>query len=289
MQLERDGSWLSNKGYNLILGSLCKLEPQHRDQLTKDILLAEKFKTETLLKRYDLNVQTKPSEIPGVDQIFNLSPLAKEGKKRNLHIEIMGMPRSGKDALLQMLDTLNNKGIISTSEPYASIKDWKKTMPKDALTQEHLRLAATFGEFISGEVLARRKGLEKGALIIHNRGFADHPVFTRTRLMYGEIPLKDYFNPEQGWIFRASMEMDAVIILMQNIETSMERQNTETRSGKHLTPDFLTLLYEQYLREIVELRNKNQKNLVVFDSSGTIEDDFQKLRDALSKITGRKI
>lgn len=290
MQSERNtDSWLSNEGYNLILRGLSKLEPQHRDQLTKDVLLVEKFTTEKLLERYGLGSQTKTSEIPGIDQIFNLSPLAKEGKKRNLHLEIMGMPKSGKDTLLQMLDTLNNKAIICTFEPYASIKNWKKTMPEDALTQEHLKLAATFGEFISGEVLARRKGLEKGALIIHNRGFTDHSVFTTARLMYGEIPLKDYFNPEQGWIFRTSMAMDAVIILMQGIETSTERQNTDTRPGKHLTPDFLTLLYEQYLREIIELKNKGQGNLVVFDSSEGIENNFQKLKSILSKISGKKI
>ena len=165
----------------------------------------------------------------------------------------------------------------------------EKNHAPDALTQEHLRLAATFGEFLSGEVLARRKRLEKGALIIHSRGFTDHPVFTKSRLMYGEIPLKDYFDPEQGWIFRASIEMDAVIIFMQSIEVSMGRQKGDARSGKHITSDFLSLLYEQYLKEIIELRNKNQKNLVVFDSSGIIEDNFQKLRGFLSKISGRKI
>ena len=265
------------------------MELKDRNQLTKDVLLAEKFTTETLLERYGLNVQTKPSEIPGIDQIFNLSPLAKEGKKRNLHIEITGMPRSGKDTLLQMLGMLNNKNIVCTLEPYASIKDWKKTMPEDALTQEHLKLAATFGEFISGEVLARRKGLEKGALIIHNRGFTDHPIFTKARLMYGEIPIKDYLDQEQGWIFRASMNLDAVIILMQDKEASMERQNSDTRPGRHLTQDFLTFLYEQYLRKIVELKNKNQKNLVVFDSSEEIGNNFQKLRSILSKISGKKI
>lgn len=265
------------------------MEPKDRDQLTKDVLLAEKFTTEVLLERYGLNVQTKPSEIPGVDQIFNLSPLAKEGKKRNLHIEIMGMPRSGKDTLLQMLDMLNNKNTVCTLEPYASIKDWKKTIPKDVLTQEHLRLAATFGEFISGEVLARRKGLEKGALIIHNRGFTDHSVFTTARLMYGEIPLKDYFNPEQGWIFRTTTKMDAVIILMQLPDVSIQRASLEKRSKRHITPDFLNILYEQFLREIVELRKKNQKNLVVLNSTGRIQENFQKLRSILSEISGKKI
>lgn len=289
MSLENSGMWLSNEGYNLVLLALKKLKPSD-DGLTKDILLSEKHLIELILHKNQLETHTHLKDIPGINTIYNLSPLISGSSKGNFHIEIKGMPRSGKDTLISRIDSIGHKKVICTKEPYTSIKDWKKNVPQDSLTQQHLQLAAMFGEFIAGEVIARTSNIENGAIIIHNRGITDNPALNRAKLLYGEVPIKDYYHPEEGWIFRSTMKMDAVIIFMQNPQVSISRSLLEeTRSRRHVTKGFLTLLYEQYLREIVELRNKNQKNLLVMDTSNDIETNFEFLRKNLSTIIGENI
>jgi len=271
-----------------VIKAVAKIEP--RIGIERDVLLAEKYTIEGLLFKNELSRDSTPQEIPNVDSVFNLLPF--KGRKLNQtsrNIAIIGMPRTGKDTLIEKLISLGHKNILMTSEPYAHIKNWKKIMPQDAMTQQHLRLAGAFGEFIVSEMEKRKRGIEDTAITVHNRGLVDHAIFTAARLMYGEIPLQDYFDTEQGWIFRASINMDAVVIFMQTPETSMKRTTLENRQGNHMNQEFLTLLYEQYLKAILDLRRKKQPNLAVIDTSSDINENFQKLRASLSVICGENI
>jgi len=289
MELEGRRQWLSSEGYNSVIKAVAKIKS--RTGIERDVLLAEKFAIERLLLENGLSHTSSPQEIPGIDSVFNLVPFKsrQHSNKVSRNISVLGMPRSGKDTLIERLNSLGNKNIITTSEPYAHIKEWKKTMPQDPMTQEHLRLAGALGELIVSEIEKRKRGVEKTAIVIHNKGVMDHAIFTAARLMYGEIPLQDYFDQEQGWIFRAGMEMDAAIIFMQTPETSMERSTLENRRGNHMNKEFLTLLYEQYLRSILVLRKKRQPSLAVIDTSSDIDENFLKLRVSLSSICGEKI
>lgn len=289
MKLEGPHPWLSSEGYNSVIRAVAKIEP--RIGIERDVLIVQKFATEGILFENGLSRTSSPQEIPDIDSVFNLHPFRdrQHRKKTPRNISILGMPRAGKDTFIERLNSLGNENIITTSEPYAHIKAWKKTMPQDPLTQEHLRLAGAFGEFIVSEIEKRKRGIENTAITIHNRGLMDHAIFTAARLMYGEIPLQDYFDKEQGWIFRASMDMDAAIVFMQTPETSMERTTFEERKGNHMNKEFLTLLYEQYLEVILDLRRRKQPNLAVINTSGGIEENFNKLRSTLSAICGEKI
>jgi hypothetical protein len=289
MTLEQsDISWLSNTGYNFALRGVQRLVPKN-ENLTKSCLLAEQYYTELILQKNGLKTNAEVKNIPGINKVFNLSPLVCETNKGNFHIEIKGMPRSGKDKLIEKLNTLGNERIICTKEPYSSVKEWKKQLPQDSLTQQHLQFAGMLGEFIAGEVMARKSNIKNKAFIIHNRGLTDNPILNRAKFLYGEIPINDYFNSQEGWIFKSSIKMDAVIIFMQHPQISIFRSLLETRSRRHITSDFLSLLYEQYLRDIVELRSKNQSNLLIIDTSNDIETNFQLLKRKLSEIIGVNI
>ena len=295
------GSWLSNHGYNTVLKSAAKLDERRwyvenieelkelRDS-TKAVLLAEQYQTESILRASGLNRNTNSVEIPEINTVQNPSPFSKRTKvRRNFHIDFFGMPRSGKETLIAQINSLANPRIVCTLEPYTTLKKLAEFPKEGGLDQQQYILASIFGEFIMGEVKLRQRKIEKRGIIIHNRSFVDNPIFTRARLLYGDIPIEDYYHPEEGWIFRATTDADAVIILMQPPEVSMQRKTYQDGSERHINPEFLGILYEQYLRAIISLKNKRQKNLAIIDSSGKFEVNFQNLRTVLSQIIGESL
>ena len=297
------GSWLSNHGYNTVLKSAAKLDKRRRNvenieelkelrDSTKAVLLAEQYQTESILRANGLSQNTNPAEIQGINEVQNPSPFSQRKKiRRNFHIDFFGMPRSGKDSLVGKINALAHPKIVCTDEPYISLKRLKKFPKEGGLEQQQYILAAVFGEFIEGEVQLRQRKIKKRGFIIHNRSFADNPIFAIARLFYGDIPFEDYFHPREGWIFRATTDADAVIILMQLPEVSIQRKikTLDGVSQRHINPEFLGILYEQYLRTIISLKNIGQKNLAIIDSSGDEESNFQHLRNVLSQIIGESL
>ncbi len=278
MEIEKQITpWLTSKGYNSVIKSLSRL-PERRDN-DREILLSEKWLTELELYKYGLSPESNPRDIPNIDSVYNLQTFKKDYISRTRNIAVLGMPHAGKDTLLEKLNFLGNKRIITVPEPYEQIKKWKRDMPQDALTQEHLKLAASIGETIVSLMEERKRGVYNKGLIIHNRGSIDQTIFNSARFMHGEIPLSDYFDPDIGWVLKAGMQMDAIFIFIQDPKTSILR-------GSHTSEEFLAILYEQYLKAIIRFRNNNQQNLVVMDTRENIETNFLKFRTNLSLICG---
>ncbi|MDQ5950883.1 MAG: hypothetical protein QG639_160 [Patescibacteria group bacterium] len=291
--------WLSHQEYNHTLRTVAKhnglsqrlaegqefwYDQEEVDAVTRTVLLAEQYNTNMILAKNGLSGEMLPHEIPGVNTVQNKM---KFSKKENtvFNITVTGMPRAGKDTLLGLVNDLQKPGVMVTQEPHTSVSSWEKFPKEGTVERQQYIHGAAVGEYLHAIQQLRRRFDDEG-IIIHNRGLNDNTPFGRARLLDGDIFIPDYYDPEKGWWFRVQSEYDATIFCLQHPSVSMERRLKKDQPGRYLNPTFLQLLYEQYLREYILMKNDGKKNIVILDTSGTVEENFALMRRTLNEITG---
>ena len=291
---------LSNWGYNLVLNALArqvawgfarpapggKRRPENN---FKQLLLWYRLQDELTMQRLGVSAETQPSDLPFINTILNHSPLCKLKSKRNLSIELAGMPNTGKDSLGQIINDLNLPWLSFSHEPYTSLKE-SGMLPSDPMMQEKYELAATMGEIVVAQIELRKKGAVSSGIAVVNRGFTDFPIISRAKLIFGAIPFQDFFNPDKGRIFRTTANgNNATIFFLISPAVAYERVEDKTREHKYLNPEFLSILYEQYLLAIYRLIERGENNIAVLDMSGSVEENLRKLISVIEVITERNI
>lgn len=290
---EDSRSWLSNQGYNIAakgFSSLTKkfeLDDGEVDlEGVKRVLLELEYETEEAIRKLglDLNDRT-PSHIPGINTIQNLKPLV--GGTGYTFIDVCGMMGAGKNTFIQKLVDLGDERIVSTPEAFHIVKSMNLFHTGDGLADQQNLLASLMAQLLIGASALPER--DKGGVIVLNRSFSDNPVFTRARLLYGDLDIRPLAS--QQWLYNLTAINGAtgVILCMIPPAQSLERHHEEG-IGRYRNPEFLDLLYKEYLRLIYEVRQRNQENFAVLDTSGpSLKDNFQLFKETFGKITGKKL
>lgn len=293
---ERKSIWLTHEEYNRYLTILGRIitqfdnfETMHEEdqsriqEVIKNVVLGEQFVTRRTIIQGGLSPTIEPQHIPGVNEVQNLKPF-KKSRQKSFNITVTGMPCAGKDTLLKMIDELDKPGVVVTQEPYAGLKDWEAVPKEGTIERQQYILGAALGELFRGALLLKRESNDKG-VIIHNRGYDDNTPFSKARLLTGDIKIKDYFDEDLGWVFRARINFDAIIFCLQPPSVSMARRREPEKPGRYLNPEFLQILYEQYLRTYCEMVKEGKANVVILDTSRSIEENLASLQRILSQLT----
>jgi hypothetical protein len=271
--------WLCHPGYTQAIKANAiavakNIEPDI--VCSREQRLAQQWMTENTLRQFGIESDSPVSAIPNADQLQNPEPLNLFKKPV---LEILGMPGSGKDTIIEFLRQLHDPRICCTNEPFTALKKWNK-FPKNPSPADIglYKLAAEIAEFISG---VKKGQNETKTVTVLNRSFTDDLAWIGAQFLSGKWSYVDFRER-----LYALEGLDggplARVIFMINPETTIKRKEP----GQYINPEFLRVLYQQYLRLIADLTQLKPPNLVILDMSGTPEESTQKFVSVFTAITG---
>lgn len=251
-------------------------------------------KTDFALKTLGVEYDVEPKSIPGVNTIQNLRPLSP---KEMSVTEVLGMPGATKTTICERLESLNLPHVVIAKEPFGILETLgigtRGKKSTEEITNLHLQTyGATLME-VEDAVLKLTDPAtdETKGIVVADRSLRDHLVWAGNLLLNGYISLENYYKSlalhdltrKLVKVGEAEDEYIAksIFVLMVNPETSLSRKG---RLGGVLNERFLSLLYSQYLRLIVDLEAEGQNNLVVLDMSEDLESSFQKFMTFFKQI-----
>ncbi len=242
----------------------------------KPLVEQEIEKTETALKALGVNIFSPPAALEGIDQVRNLEPITE----RDIQLgEVIGMPNTAKNTFIARLRQSYPETVISTPEPFEFLtkhdKEFKRLYRGDALRRESSEAEWAFLNSFDGDA---------SKTVITNRSSQDYDmVWRRTFFLAG---LSMSFNNLTLSELKPSSIASAIYVFLAQPETSLQRE-PKGAHGPFMNPNFLRILYSQYLRLIYELRDR--KNLTVIDMSGTKKESYRKFLGLYQQVFGQAI
>ena len=252
--------------------------------------------TEIELKNLGVSYNSPLSDIPEINKVQNVKQI--DPKRELVLIEIIGMPAAGKDTMILDVEKQKIPNVVCT--PQEGYYSSQKEFPFPDLRTRHFQVYGgtdmEADDIIDSLTFYNQK--PTGAVLL-NRTIPDNFLaFGYTLFLGGYIGVNDLVQSQRMFHFfqysptrKVGNKYEcldnltaATMIFMVRPEVSLERRS---KRGRILNTDFLNLLYSQYLRMTSRLKTMNQRNLVVLDMSGTINENrelFQKTLETIVKI-----
>ncbi len=297
-------AWLSNFGYNQAgiaferaRGKWKYLPTGEELDLVRQRLLDERFETEQALGRLGITEFCLPKDIPGAGTIINETPLPHG---RPARVCVAGMPGAGKDTILgkcgdllaphisvqpEAYTYLKQRGLAGNSPVFTDIEEWVARE-----TREQKSLIDGIEEVNERNTVEGFQLMSDGIVLL-NRFFIDDPPWLRAFFLDGRFRGRSFIESSLS-LATIALVPDATFFFMVPPEIALERKLKHNElPGKILNPEFLRILYGQYLRYYYEYLSgeTNVPNLIILDMSGSIDDNFNLFIDKLEEIWGRWI
>ncbi len=294
--------WLSNHGYNqagIAFERARKkwgfLPGDEELDSIRQRLFDEQFETEQALRRLGITEFTLPKDIPRMGTIVHETPLPHD---RPARVCVAGMPGAGKDTLLEKCKDLLAPHISIQPEAYTYLKqkglagspvftDIKEWVARES--RELRSLTDGFEEVDERNTVDGFQLMSDGIVLL-NRFFIDDPPWLRAFFLDGRFKAS-YFIKSSLSLATIALVPDATFFFMVPPEISLERKlKPNEPPRKVINPDFLRILYGQYLRYYEYLLSETKvPNVIILDMSGNIDDNFNLFIEKLEEIWGRWI
>ena len=228
-------------------------KPAHDKQQNFHTLLTEHLKTQVSLEVSGIGSFDAPSKLTDTNRVFFPEGL-KRDKSKPLAIHIIGMPRSGKTTLIESVF-----GEISQEYPFVQLlpevaSPIKKLSARRVTGLDYSQLVTSLVIAYTTEFHLHLKGIPYGSvpeILMVDRGPIDVLPFNRANFMYGRFDAQSFSlstsNVNSG-ISSLNDFDNAVVMFLVSPEESLSREGPRESYGSVMSPTFLPVLYEQYLR-----------------------------------------
>lgn len=266
------------------------------DSDEKEIILAEHYKTQLAIEAFKLQSRTQdPCQIPHMDEIIPHTEITDKATRTS----IIGMPNSGKTTTIKIISkTRVFETPVLVNEAYKEEKE--KIESQGNLNFETLivntvarQYVESLNAFTNAEAYIKA-GLSSNTWVIFDRpSFIDIPMI-RTHFLLGNIRAATMLYMEEKMFleqFCAENKLynDILISTFITPNNALSRQEPNETRGRIMTPPFLSVLYEQYIRFHYEMLNfektfkrKREFTYSAIDMSSDDSDvRFRKLEKAI--------
>ena len=247
---------LENRRYGETKRAILRLaksgKPAHDKQQNFHTLLTEHLKTQVSLELSGVGRLDPPSKLKDINRVFFPKGLERD-KSKPLAIHIIGMPRSGKTTLIEEVF-----GEISQEYPFVQLLP-EVASPIKRLSEgrvtglDYSQLVISLVIAYTTEFRLHLKGIPWSVpeILLVDRGPIDILPFNRANFMYGRFDAQSFSlstsNVNSG-ISSLNDFDNAVVMFLVSPEESLSREGPRESYGSVMSPTFLPVLYEQYLR-----------------------------------------
>lgn len=249
---------LSKERYNRALTSLVHLrqnEIGNREDSFQP-LLDQHYLTQKALEGLGIKGSSiSLATLPRINTVVRPVGGSNEPKAATI-IEILGMPRTGKTTLI--INAKKKFDLKVVEEQWRYIKGMLDRQGiYDFGIHEEIKLGRSSGVFL--KILEKMETNKNVKSLLLDRGGMDAMVFLRAGFLSGKVSYEVFkvdepffrlpltFNPDQSGFNQA------LILCLVPPEISLKREGPRKRPGRIMNQEFLSALYDQYLRFYYEL------------------------------------
>lgn len=281
---------LESERYNRSLRTNSDIsDPEFQDL---QVFLDQEYITQFCLNKMGLTVNDSPNKLPRVNEIFTIDGLV--GQRRSPYaLEVLGMPRAGKSTSInKFLESLWTKGVRRRIH---LIREGARTVSEE---YEYLKNDDTFGfHMVAGQetflsTMENILSFEDHEVILYDRGTLDRRAFRRAMFFQGKVSTK-ITRTEKLWEYgfeTPPFQIGGLIMCLIKPEVSLEREGVREKPGTVMNKEFLTLLYEQYMRLHYEIMSGSiiTPAYTCIDMGCSEEEAYTKICDAMVRIIDAK-
>ncbi len=223
------------------------------DQITRNLHLIEQYKTQTALNSLGVNRETNPADLAGVNNFY---PLQQDpAENLGFTISLIGMPNSGRTTTLGYIqqEYIDELSINPLYEGFHIVPEFIGSIIQDLKAEEDFSYTNLYLRQQIRSRLIYKSIYEKDILprvSVFERDWTDLP-FARANFMYGRHEGKVFRTFEETFLANLHKYNQSIRIIVNTLispEMSFSRETEDKPYHTIVKPEFLNLLYEQYLR-----------------------------------------